>query len=1559
MDILIRYKALISAGAICLLLFPLLAMGSEVVEPKPEEEPLCDFYGMRIVATNVGCPGQDFTLTAIVFVLKEGNFSPQVNLSWTSPSGILGVGNPISFSEPGLYTVTLSTDCQETTEEIQIDMPEVADEVLVTGSSPVCEGGNILLTSSMLEGYTYEWTGPNGYTSSSMNPVVTRNAQINQSGQYILRTTSPDGCPGPSNEVDIIVNATPEAFPAALIACQEKQGSMIYKLLAADSMVNPEQAGQVYWYSEFTDPDALITNPSIYFTLENEVYAEITSDFNCTSERVVVSLDTTLGVKASIRILKSPSCESPRDGELIVIVSQGNGPFMYDWNIDSLDGNPQPSNLGEGFYEVEVSGDNGCTQTQQTFLTIPSVFDIQCSLLQPVERVGDKTGEIGIIYTGVEGNSTIFWTGPVDGNRSANFGGLDTLKGMPAGLYLIRIVDEQGCSASCEVLVTEPECSSFSFGTEFINPDCAGDASGEIFLVPIGGVEPYDVDWGDNNLDGQLSASNLISGDYNIRITDSVGCQESNVITLTDPPPLIMTCSIEQQATTLTSGDGIVQFDINGGTGRRTFLVAGPVSIEEVLSQDTTLVVGKLPAGRYDAKVVDDNDCSSICSFEILTTACDSLDVSIQITPVNCAGENTGQLIAVASGGTAPYRYNWTNINTRFIEDTLTNLTAGIYEQIIIDALGCRISDTVLLEEPEPLSLICGLQQEITIVGGDNGIIQWSIAGGVGPYQLSWSGAAAGETTLTGQGNGFIDSISMGLVTISLIDANGCIETCEVFVSGPDCSDFSASIDIQDESCPSSMDGALSIQTNGGQAPFVYAWANPALSGANPIGLASGTYLATITDSRECAIVAEGTVGVRYSKPQVTMGAGGSVCRSNCFILPLAFTGEAPFRLMYRVVGPDGSVFDRDVTSSAEEAQIEICPLDYGYTSGALEVILYELFDNVCSSDVFGESLISITAPAVNQIDTTLCLSDFIMVNDRVYDQNNPFGTEIIEGGAANGCDSVIEVTLGFFPVPEIINLETICNFDEGTYQIKFGVIGRSPFQISGLSGQLEAGVFLSETISSVEEQVWMITDERGCSQVFQIGAPDCRRSSNCPFQASTILAVNSDGCAADSVGVTLSISTPFPIGYGQEVVIHDGTANMLGEILLRDTSTTLYFQTPLEIGVNYQLAVIAGRLNGNRVDLEVPCLDVFLGPSISFRDGPVVPSFIQGQDTLCPGSELLLFTQEIPGVSYIWTLPSGEKDTTDVRLLRIPNVGSADEGAYYVQTINGDCPSEAFGPQFFRIVDAPVINAGIDQVVCGPDGVILEATDPSPASGYWLSIGEAPILFNPDSSRTEVDNLQIGANTFIWTVNGTPCGETDTVSIFYQQDPILEDDTWILNETSNRITFDAFRNDNVEGVPLVDSTVFIVAQPDAGTVTYFADEQVFEFTYELSGLTEVIFEYAVCSNSCGTCDTAAVAIVLPDVFLIVPEGITPNNDGRNDFLRIENIEAYPDNEVWIVNRWGQPVYQRRNFSNIDPWDGSFEGSPLPQGAYYLVERVEGRDTIVRKTIHLINRSNP
>lgn len=89
------------------------------------------------------------------------------------------------------------------------------------------------------------------------------------------------------------------------------------------------------------------------------------------------------------------------------------------------------------------------------------------------------------------------------------------------------------------------------------------------------------------------------------------------------------------------------------------------------------------------------------------------------------------------------------------------------------------------------------------------------------------------------------------------------------------------------------------------------------------------------------------------------------------------------------------------------------------------------------------------------------------------------------------------------------------------------------------------------------------------------------------------------------------------------------------------------------------------------------------------------------------------------------------------------------------------------------------------------------------------------------------------------------------------------------------------------------------------------------------------------------------------DACFIVPEIITPNQDGYNDDWRIDGLEVYPDVTIEVYDRWGRRVFYSDGYDTY--FDGTFDGTALPMDSYHYVidlhngsERIIGNLTIIR-----------
>ena len=172
---------------------------------------------------------------------------------------------------------------------------------------------------------------------------------------------------------------------------------------------------------------------------------------------------------------------------------------------------------------------------------------------------------------------------------------------------------------------------------------------------------------------------------------------------------------------------------------------------------------------------------------------------------------------------------------------------------------------------------------------------------------------------------------------------------------------------------------------------------------------------------------------------------------------------------------------------------------------------------------------------------------------------------------------------------------------------------------------------------------------------------------------------------------------------------------------------------------------------------------------------------------------------------------------------------------------------------------------------------------------------------------------------------------------------PVANDDN--ASGPQNRdIVIDPLANDSLNGP--ISGSPSVVVQAQHGTAVWSNAEQAFIYTPAANYCGTDLFSYVI-TNGAALSDTAMVNISVACVDSVtVYNGISPNGDGYNDYLTIANIESFPNNSLYVYNRWGNLVFQTKSYSNVDAnkrFNGQWEGSDLIDGTYFYVLRFVNR----------------
>ena len=261
---------------------------------------------------------------------------------------------------------------------------------------------------------------------------------------------------------------------------------------------------------------------------------------------------------------------------------------------------------------------------------------------------------------------------------------------------------------------------------------------------------------------------------------------------------------------------------------------------------------------------------------------------------------------------------------------------------------------------------------------------------------------------------------------------------------------------------------------------------------------------------------------------------------------------------------------------------------------------------------------------------------------------------------------------------------------------------------------------------------------------------------------------------------------------------------------------------------------------------------------------------------------------------------------------------------------------------------EAPTLAAVANQTICytrTSQNVALTGISAGPETGQTTSLSvsssnaglfDALTVSGSGATGTLVYQVKsgvVGTATITVTVKdngGTANGGVDTYSRTFV---ITVNALPVLSISSNK------------GLEISKGDVVSLNATGAVTYSWAADNSILSGagTATLQVRPKQTTTYTVTgTNANGCSETKSITItVLDDYALISGTNIlTPNGDGKNDYLIIRNIDVYPNHEIKIYDVAGRVVYSKKSYDNT--WDGTYNGSPLAKGTYYYIIDFDG-----------------
>jgi len=635
------------------------------------------------------------------------NGAPNYVVTWFD--GVTPIGTGLSTTVCPTVNTTYTaqvvyTDCDATqvvvTDDVVVNVGNSIGLNITPLNPTICQGDNVTLTASSADpSATYTWnTGP---TTPSINvsPSTTTSYTVTAT---TISCTSTLVCTVTVEATPTITISPPNASvcsgtPVNLTA----SGAVNYTWSPATGLsttTGPNVTASPTTTTTYTITGSTAGGCSNTTTVTVGVYPIPTSNFTSSASACVGS-----NVTVTYTGSATPSANySWNFGGGTVISGSGQGPYQISWS------SPGPYNI------TLTVDENGCTSTQTiTSVTVYQIPTSTFTALTPICMAGNCT----VTYTGNASASASY---------SWNFNGATVISGSGQGPYVVNwstpgahnvtlTVTENGCSSTMTIIPVQ--VSNLSATANVISDvACHGQANGSASVTPTGGYGTYTYNWAPSG--GTAStASGLGINIYTVTVADSLGCQTTATVTITEPA--LLTLGPVNVTNVLCNGGttGILEIVASGGTSAYSYAWS---------PSGSGTVSNNLPAATYVITVTDAHGCTATFSQQITQPSA----ITSLLTPADehCVNSCDGSIQNTAGGGTGALTYSWSN---SAVTQDISNLCPGSYSVTITDANNCHHIDNASI----------GTSTFITANFNPDGV--W----GVIPYTVGFTYTGSGAST--------------------------------------------------------------------------------------------------------------------------------------------------------------------------------------------------------------------------------------------------------------------------------------------------------------------------------------------------------------------------------------------------------------------------------------------------------------------------------------------------------------------------------------------------------------------------------------------------------------------------------------------------------------------------------------------------------------------------------------------------------------------------------------------------------------------------------------------
>lgn len=539
----------------------------------------------------------------------------------------------------------------------------------------------VVATGGIPSSYTYSW--------NTVPPQTTQTATGLVAGTYQVTVTSFDCVNTTSTTATVVV---PQTNP--LTASTNVTNVTCNGLNNGQATIVPQNGAGPYTVTWTPNVSTGLTATGL---APNTYNISLTDSNGCTTTTSAVI--TQPAPLTSTISANDVLCNGGSTGSATVNPNGGTAQYSYSWSPSGQTG--QTANgLPADTYTVTVTDANNCTTTNTVTVNNPPLLTATVFNSQNVSCFGGNNGLATINGSGGTGNLSYSWS-PSGGNNA-------TATGLAANTYTVTVTDQNNCSTTANVLITEPAQLTVAI-TNQQNVLCNGGNTGSATASGAGGTGTIGYSWSPSG-GTNPQAQNLAANTYTVTVTDQNNCTATATVNITQPSALNVTANAVN-ASCNGSSTGSASASGNGGTGNLSYSWSNNQSGPNI---------NNVAAGPYTVTVTDQNQCTATASVNIGQPTILTASIT-NITDVSCFGGSNGAATVTAGGGPGGYTYIWNPGGQNGA--TASNLTAGTYTVTVSDFGNCdTIVLTAVVNQGAPLNVVATVQTPTICNGQSTGI---------------------------------------------------------------------------------------------------------------------------------------------------------------------------------------------------------------------------------------------------------------------------------------------------------------------------------------------------------------------------------------------------------------------------------------------------------------------------------------------------------------------------------------------------------------------------------------------------------------------------------------------------------------------------------------------------------------------------------------------------------------------------------------------------------------------------------------------------------------------